>query len=697
MKISSISFHLLLLASLAAPLPSCASGTKRGPEAEVSKPAAAPSTAPTRTPLTLAERREVFDAAWKEIREKHFDPKMNGVDWDAVHARTAPKVDAAHDDEEFTDVMAEMILTLGQSHIGIAPPQADVETSKSDAQGTVGLHAGFVEGKLVVTRVEPGSPADLAHVAPGTEILTVGGKPVSKILEDLPRTLGERWQGVVPYVVDDAIRGPVGEKLRIGIAAPDGAPREIDLVRVEPRIPAFRFGYLGTIPVEFESRMLPGEIVYVRFTPCIIDAGQNVERALAEHANARGAILDLRGNPGGVGAVAMAVARLFVDKPVDLGTMHTRENPEIRFFVHADDTPFRGPLVILVDASSASTSEILAGGLQLVGRARIVGERSIGMALPSLGIELPHRWRLQTVFADFQLPNGKAIEGNGVTPDVAVATTLADLRARRDPALDAAVAELARAPTAADVAHPAEERLHAAPAAASASPVDVSPEAEAVLAKFATAMKADRMAAHKTMRVNAKISMMGMEGTVETTREAPDKMRTHALNPLAGELIQTYDGQHGWSSNAIQGLRELQGPQLAVAKRGARFDPLVAWRDLFAKVELLDRREVDGKNAYVLKLTSHEGEGEPVVTFLDPETYLPFRSEFTIESEMGKVHVAAESSDYKEFDGVPQATKTVTKINGLDLVVTVENVEWDVDVDPAQFAKPPKIEKPAGK
>jgi hypothetical protein len=210
-------------------------------------------------------------------------------------------------------------------------------------------------------------------------------------------------------------------------------------------------------------------------------------------------------------------------------------------------------------------------------------------------------------------------------------------------------------------------------------------------------MHAERMASHKTMRVRSRISMMGMEGTIETTREAPDKMRIHAVNPLAGELIQTCDGEHGWSSNAIQGLRELKGPELAVAKRGARFDANVAWRELFGKVELLERREVDGKNAFVIRSTPHEGEGEPILTFLDPETYLPFRSEFTIESEMGKVHVASNLSGYEDFDGVPQATKTVTKVNGLDLVVTVEGVEWDVDVDDALFAKPPKIEKPAGK
>ena len=688
-----------LFALLLSALPGCTTSSHSTRDAHADASSANPD-------LTLEQRRAIFQAAWKQIQEKHFDPAMNGVDWDAVRVRIAPAVDAARDDAEFLAALQEMIQCLGQSHIGVGPPMPDrkakplassrPEPAAADSgekpMGTLGMRAGWLDEKLVVTHVEQGSPADLAHVRPGDEILGLDGSPTSKFVESLPLALGEHWQGAIPYAFDEATAGPVGERVRLDVASADGTPSQIELVRTAPGIPFFDLGLLGSLPVEFEARMLPGDVLYLRFTPCIVDAEQLVEKALSEHKDAHGVILDLRCNPGGVGGIALAVARLFVDRPVELGTMRTRENPELRFFVHPDEDPYRGPLAILIDGSTASTAEILAAGLQAVGRARIVGSTSLGMALPSIVVELPYGWRLQTVFADFQLPNGKAVEGHGVTPDVAVATTLSDVRERRDRGLEAAVAELSNSPTVASITVRAEERLHRADR--EDGPVEVTPEAEGVMGHVAEAMHADRMAAHRTMRVRSHVSIMGTEGTVEQVREAPNKARVLSHNPLAGELIQVYDGEHGWSSNAIQGIRELKGPELAVLKRGSRFDANVAWRELYQKVEILQPREVDGRRAILVQSTPHDGEGEPVLTFLDPETWLPIRSEFTLETEMGKIHMAIDLSDYKEFDGVPQATKSVTKLNGLEIVNTVDSVEWDVAVDEHLFDKPTKREAP---
>jgi hypothetical protein len=196
------------------------------------------------------------------------------------------------------------------------------------------------------------------------------------------------------------------------------------------------------------------------------------------------------------------------------------------------------------------------------------------------------------------------------------------------------------------------------------------------------------------MRVRSHLSIMGTEGTVEQVREAPNKSRVLSRNPLAGEAIQVYDGEHGWSSNAIQGIRELKGPELAVLKRGTRFDANVAWREIYKKVEILQPGKEDGRRAILVQSTPHDGEGEPVLTYLDPETWLPFRSEFTLETEMGKIHLAIDLSDYREFDGVPQATRSVTKLNGLEIVTTVDSVEWDVAVDEHLFDKPTRKETP---
>ncbi len=101
--------------------------------------------------------------------------------------------------------------------------------------------------------------------------------------------------------------------------------------------------------------------------------------------------------------------------------------------------PFAGPLAILVDRQSASTSEIFAMGMQTLGRGRVFGETTPGMALPAVMLRLPNRDVLYHAFADFTDPNGVRIEGRGVIPDRPVALTRADLLAGRDLVQEAAV------------------------------------------------------------------------------------------------------------------------------------------------------------------------------------------------------------------------------------------------------------------
>jgi carboxyl-terminal processing protease len=112
-------------------------------------------------------------------------------------------------------------------------------------------------------------------------------------------------------------------------------------------------------------------------------------------------------------------------------TLHFAVNPRLDVYT--------GPLAVLVDGSSASTSEILAAGLKDLGRARIFGERTAAAALPSLIEKLPNGDGFQYAIANYISEGGKPLEGIGVTPDVEVAPTRQALLAGHDPALDAAL------------------------------------------------------------------------------------------------------------------------------------------------------------------------------------------------------------------------------------------------------------------
>src|SRR5262249_35588080 len=136
--------------------------------------------------------------------------------------------------------------------------------------------------------------------------------------------------------------------------------------------------------------------------------------------DADGFIIDLRGNPGGIGGMAMGVGGWFVNTSNQkLGTLFTRDG-SLKFTLNPRFETFNGPLAILVDGNSASTSEILAGGLQDLKRAKVFGTRSAGAALPSAIVRLPNGDGFQYAFANYISEGGQALEARGVHPDVEI-------------------------------------------------------------------------------------------------------------------------------------------------------------------------------------------------------------------------------------------------------------------------------------
>jgi carboxyl-terminal processing protease len=160
---------------------------------------------------------------------------------------------------------------------------------------------------------------------------------------------------------------------------------------------------------------------------------------------AKGFVIDLRGNPGGIGGMAMGAAGWFTPrKGLKLGTMAMR-GATLNFVVSPRPNATDAPLAILVDECSASTTEIFAGGLQDLGRARIFGARTAGAALPSAFARLPNGDGFQYILADYVSEGGRRLEGAGVTPDEPAEPTQKELLAGRDPALELAAAWIARA------------------------------------------------------------------------------------------------------------------------------------------------------------------------------------------------------------------------------------------------------------
>jgi C-terminal processing protease CtpA/Prc len=327
------------------------------------------------TPQQKTLNLDSFELVWRTVRDQHPDRNLNGLNWQAVHDSTRPLIEKADSMDEVRGVLRAMLARLQASHYTIIPSDryARAETAKA---------------------TEP--------------------------------------QAVLPPPDSQQASATVSTPQQV---APAATPEPV--AAIPPEGTLVRFGNLPESRLFFEAKTLPGGAGYIRFNEFLDPATimPQFETAVKTFAKAPGIILDLRGNPGGIGIMAMGIAGFFVDKPgLKLGEMTTRE-ATLKFVIFPRPNPYVGPLAILVDGGSASTTEILAGGLQDLKRARIFGSRTAGAALPSDIIRLPDGDGFQYAQASYTSINGTVLEGNGVTPDVIVTHEPVDAN---DPVIEAA-------------------------------------------------------------------------------------------------------------------------------------------------------------------------------------------------------------------------------------------------------------------
>jgi len=420
-----------------------------------------PAQAPVQTvaagPFASAEksadvRQQTFDIVWRTVKDKHFDPKFGGVDWDKIREQYAPRVAELKSDGELYRLLQQMLGELHQSHFNIIPPEAVIpDDVKEPPTGGIGVDVRMIDGAAVITRVEPDSTAARASLRPGFVIKRVGDKAVEEFFalyakSNLTETM--RALRVTRRVMQEINGDPAGAVKLVYLDGKD-QPHNATVARAKMKGElSQRFGQFPPQYTEFESKRLAGNTAYIRFNVFTTPVTEKIRAAIRELHDADGMIFDLRGNPGGVAGIAVGIALASFDKSMAakggmLGTMKMRSS-EVKFTIFPQSNPYTGPVVILLDGLSGSTSEVFSSGMQEMGRAVIVGERSAGACLPSVFQKLPTGALFQFAIADFKTPKGILIEGRGVIPDVELGWDRASLLAGRDAQLDAAVAEVSR-------------------------------------------------------------------------------------------------------------------------------------------------------------------------------------------------------------------------------------------------------------
>jgi carboxyl-terminal processing protease len=397
------------------------------------------------TPRQKSENLESFEMVWRTVRDRHPDPKLNGLNWQAIHDSTKPAIEDAQSMPDVRRILTTMLAKLAASHYAIIPGDLykaidSPQPTTAPEEGSPGIVPVIIGDKAVVASVEPDSPAALAGIRPGMVLDSINGAKLAPALRLLDDLKDHESQRIVEQSVSNKLSGPVDQAVALDVIDEQGEPKHIEIGRTQPKGTLVRFGNLPEMRLYFESRALPDGAGYIRFNEFLDPASimPRFEAALKAFHNSPGVILDLRGNPGGIGIMAMGIAGFFIDKDGQkLGEMKMRETT-LKFVIFPRPETYAGPLAILVDEGSASTSEILAGGLQDLKRARLFGVRSAGAALPSDIIRLPNGDGFQYAQASYTSESGKVLEGEGVTPDVVVRQTREALLEGRDLVVEAA-------------------------------------------------------------------------------------------------------------------------------------------------------------------------------------------------------------------------------------------------------------------
>ncbi len=246
---------------------------------------------------------------------------------------------------------------------------------------------------LVVSPIDD-TPAAKAGIKSGDLITAIDGKPISA--DD----------GMEP------LRGAPGSKIVLTIVR-DGTPKPFDvtLVRDTIRVTSVR------------SRLLEPGYGYLRISAFQTDTAADFQKQidrLQQNGKLRGLVLDLRSNPGGLLLAAVQVADDLLDKGNIVSTRGRMSISDSKFDATPGDRLNGAPVVVLVDAGSASASEVLAGALRDNNRARVVGSRTFGKGSVQTVLPLDNGDSVKLTTARYYTPSGKSIQASGIVPDLVV-------------------------------------------------------------------------------------------------------------------------------------------------------------------------------------------------------------------------------------------------------------------------------------
>lgn len=424
-------------------------------------PAFAAHAAPAVAQAADPKPKDTFAVVWERLQNSGFKGEHEGLDWAALKAEHQPEIEASADIKQLRKEINELLEDLKASHFALIPSEAMPESGKASAPGLAdtGLRFALAGKQLLIERVLPGSTAEKAGIRAGWSVDGIDDTDIAaalKALVELDSNARRQSEAILLSRSNKRVMGiAVDTRVALRLRDAAGKPRTLDVAAAaDPALQSIALPGLPPMPLRIAYRRIDragtGCTLHFEFNQWAMPVYEQLSNALREHPGCDGVVLDLRGNSGGLVPSLTAVSGLFFEKPTSLGTMTLGDGQSLQLMalprqVSDDGREIRrhtGKLAILTDRGSISCSDIFPAGLQAVGRARIFGSTSAGMALPAAAVPLPSGDRLMYPTADFVDPLKRRIEGVGVIPDQPVAPSPASLAKGGDPVLDAAVAWL---------------------------------------------------------------------------------------------------------------------------------------------------------------------------------------------------------------------------------------------------------------
>ena len=270
----------------------------------------------------------------------------------------------------------------------------EMKIQTSGEFGGLGVTVGMRDGALTVIAPLEGTPAYRAGLKAGDIILKINEKSTLNMTLDEAVSL---------------MRGKPKTKIVLTIVRKnEPKPIVVTIIRDIIKIQSVY------------TKKVDNDILYVRVVSFDKKVVNEVKKSLVENPSAKGLILDLRNNPGGLLDQAVGLVDLFVDKGVIVSQKGRIKDENEVFKATSKGTYRKIPIVVLVNGGSASASEIVSGSLQDHRRAVLIGEKTFGKGSVQIIMPINKKEALRLTIARYYLPSGRTIQAIGVTPDIVV-------------------------------------------------------------------------------------------------------------------------------------------------------------------------------------------------------------------------------------------------------------------------------------